>query len=45
MLDDSTSALDVKTEQSLWEALSEEKATMLVVTQKYVQQKVRIAFY
>ncbi|MEK3730657.1 MULTISPECIES: ABC transporter ATP-binding protein [unclassified Lysinibacillus] len=34
MLDDSTSALDVKTEQSLWEALSEEKATMLVVTQK-----------
>lgn len=34
MLDDSTSALDVKTEQSLWEALSEERATMLVVTQK-----------
>lgn len=34
MLDDSTSALDVKTEQALWEALSEEPATMLVVTQK-----------
>ncbi|MCG7433618.1 MULTISPECIES: ABC transporter ATP-binding protein [Lysinibacillus] len=34
MLDDSTSALDVKTEQALWEALSEEHATMLVVTQK-----------
>ncbi|WP_341301455.1 ABC transporter ATP-binding protein [Lysinibacillus sp. FSL H8-0500] len=34
MLDDSTSALDVKTEQALWEALSEETATMLVVTQK-----------
>ncbi|MEK5230547.1 ABC transporter ATP-binding protein [Lysinibacillus sp. FSL K6-0232] len=34
MLDDSTSALDVKTEQALWEALSEERATMLVVTQK-----------
>lgn len=34
MLDDSTSALDVKTEQALWETLSEEPATMLVVTQK-----------
>ncbi|QDQ00339.1 ABC transporter ATP-binding protein [Lysinibacillus fusiformis] len=34
MLDDSTSALDVKTEQALWEALSDERATMLVVTQK-----------
>ncbi|GAB0169936.1 ABC transporter ATP-binding protein [Lysinibacillus sp. CTST325] len=34
MLDDSTSALDVKTERALWEALSEEQATMLVVTQK-----------
>ncbi|AJK89579.1 MULTISPECIES: ABC transporter ATP-binding protein [Lysinibacillus] len=34
MLDDSTSALDVKTEQALWEALGEEHATMLVVTQK-----------
>ncbi|AYC28680.1 ABC transporter ATP-binding protein [Paenisporosarcina cavernae] len=34
LLDDSTSALDVKTEASLWEALEKEKATMLVVTQK-----------
>lgn len=34
ILDDSTSALDVKTEQALWDALSEESATMLVVTQK-----------
>ncbi|WKA54167.1 ABC transporter ATP-binding protein [Planococcus shixiaomingii] len=34
ILDDSTSALDVKTEAALWEALESEKATMLVVTQK-----------
>ncbi|MFJ7737207.1 ABC transporter ATP-binding protein [Lysinibacillus sp. NPDC097287] len=34
MLDDSTSALDVDTEQALWGALECEKATMLVVTQK-----------
>ncbi|WP_075618480.1 ABC transporter ATP-binding protein [Paenisporosarcina indica] len=34
LLDDSTSALDVKTEAALWEALEKEKATMLVVTQK-----------
>ncbi|SIT70391.1 ATP-binding cassette, subfamily B [Edaphobacillus lindanitolerans] len=34
ILDDSTSALDVKTEAALWEALEEERATMLVVTQK-----------
>ncbi|MCZ8538046.1 ABC transporter ATP-binding protein/permease [Paenisporosarcina quisquiliarum] len=34
LLDDSTSALDVKTEASLWEALDKEEATMLVVTQK-----------
>lgn len=34
ILDDSTSALDVKTENALWEALAEEAATMLVVTQK-----------
>ncbi|MGI2327829.1 ABC transporter ATP-binding protein [Planococcus sp. YIM B11945] len=34
LLDDSTSALDVKTEAKLWEALDTEKATMLVVTQK-----------
>ncbi|QTD40591.1 ABC transporter ATP-binding protein [Sporosarcina sp. Te-1] len=34
ILDDSTSALDVKTETALWEALEGEDATMLVVTQK-----------
>jgi len=34
ILDDSTSALDVKTEAALWEELEREKATMLVVTQK-----------
>lgn len=34
ILDDSTSALDVKTETSLWGALEKERSTMLVVTQK-----------
>ncbi|ANU09960.1 ABC transporter ATP-binding protein [Planococcus antarcticus DSM 14505] len=34
ILDDSTSALDVKTEAALWEKLDRENATMLVVTQK-----------
>lgn len=34
LLDDSTSALDVKTESAFWEALKGERATMLVVTQK-----------
>lgn len=34
ILDDSTSALDVKTEAALWQELDQEKATMLVVTQK-----------
>lgn len=34
ILDDSTSALDVKTETALWDALEKERATMLVVTQK-----------
>ncbi|CAM3139107.1 ABC transporter ATP-binding protein [Filibacter tadaridae] len=34
ILDDSTSALDVKTEMALWDALEGEDATMLVVTQK-----------
>jgi len=34
ILDDSTSALDVKTEAALWEALEKEQATMFVVTQK-----------
>lgn len=34
LLDDSTSALDVSTENALWEALENEHATMLVITQK-----------
>ncbi|WP_438314710.1 ABC transporter ATP-binding protein [Sporosarcina sp. FA9] len=34
ILDDSTSALDIKTETALWDALEGENATMLVVTQK-----------
>ncbi len=34
LLDDSTSALDVSTENALWEALEVEHATMLVITQK-----------
>nr|WP_106782454.1 ABC transporter ATP-binding protein [Lysinibacillus timonensis] len=34
LLDDSTSALDVKTEAALWQALEEEASTMIVVTQK-----------
>ena len=34
ILDDSTSALDVKTEAAFWNALEEEQTTMLVVTQK-----------
>ena len=34
ILDDSTSALDVKTEAALWEALAEENTTMFIVTQK-----------
>ena len=34
ILDDSTSALDVKTESALWEALREEDTTMFIVTQK-----------
>lgn len=34
ILDDSTSALDVHTEQKLWQALDQEDMTMLVITQK-----------
>ncbi|MBT2583082.1 ABC transporter ATP-binding protein [Planococcus sp. ISL-109] len=34
ILDDSTSALDVKTEGALWEELDKEQATTLIVTQK-----------
>ncbi|WP_017379444.1 ABC transporter ATP-binding protein [Paenisporosarcina sp. TG-14] len=39
LLDDSTSALDVKTEAALWGALEKQQATMLVVTQKIVTAK------
>ena len=45
ILDDSTSALDVKTEAALWDALEKEQATMLVVTQKFVLRKQQIKFY
>lgn len=34
ILDDSTSALDVRTEAKLWDELDREQATMLMVTQK-----------
>lgn len=34
LLDDSTSALDVETENALWAALEDERATMIVITQK-----------
>ncbi|MGF2095953.1 ABC transporter ATP-binding protein [Mammaliicoccus lentus] len=34
ILDDSTSALDVKTESALWDALEHEDTTKLIVTQK-----------
>ena len=34
LFDDSMSALDIQTEQKLWDALQEEQATMIVVTQK-----------
>ena len=40
ILDDSTSALDVKTEAALWDALEKEQATMLVVTQKIRTAKI-----
>lgn len=39
ILDDSTSALDVNTEKKLWQALDEERLTMLVVTQKSILRK------
>ncbi|RIN21296.1 ABC transporter ATP-binding protein, partial [Mammaliicoccus vitulinus] len=34
ILDDSTSALDIKTESALWDALEDEDTTKLIVTQK-----------
>lgn len=36
ILDDSTSALDIKTESALWDALKDEDATRIVITQKIV---------
>lgn len=36
ILDDSTSALDIKTESALWDALKDENATRIVITQKMV---------
>ena len=34
ILDDSTSALDIKTENNLWDALKDENVTRIVITQK-----------
>ena len=45
LLDDSTSALDVSTENALWQALEDENATMLLLHKKLEQQKVQIRFY
>lgn len=39
ILDDSTSALDIKTESALWDALEDEEATRIVITQKVVTAK------
>ncbi|SOC38078.1 ABC transporter ATP-binding protein [Salinicoccus kekensis] len=39
ILDDSTSALDIKTESALWSALDGEEATRIVITQKIVTAK------
>ncbi|WP_020008621.1 ABC transporter ATP-binding protein [Salinicoccus albus] len=39
ILDDSTSALDIKTESALWDALKDENATRVIVTQKIITAK------
>lgn len=39
ILDDSTSALDIRTESALWEAIKEENTTQIIVTQKIVTAK------
>lgn len=39
ILDDSTSALDIKTESALWDALEHEDTTKLIVTQKITTAK------
>ena len=38
-MDDSTSALDIRTESALWEALKNENATRIIVTQKVITAK------
>ncbi|GAB3070147.1 ABC transporter ATP-binding protein [Salinicoccus sesuvii] len=39
ILDDSTSALDIRTESALWDAIKEENTTQIIVTQKIVTAK------
>lgn len=39
ILDDSTSALDIKTESALWDSLKDENATRIIVTQKIITAK------
>ncbi len=39
ILDDSTSALDIKTENALWEALKDLNSTRIIVTQKVITAK------
>ncbi len=39
ILDDSTSALDIRTESALWESLKDENATRIIVTQKVITAK------
>ncbi|MCG1008755.1 ABC transporter ATP-binding protein [Salinicoccus sp. ID82-1] len=39
ILDDSTSALDIRTESALWDAIKEENTTQIIVTQKVVTAK------
>src|SRR5699024_2697063 len=39
ILDDSRSGLDIRTESALWEALKNENATRIIVTQKVITAK------
>lgn len=39
ILDDSTSALDIRTESALWDSLKDENATRIIVTQKVITAK------
>lgn len=36
ILDDSTSALDIRTESALWESIKDENTTRIIVTQKVI---------